>query len=61
MDKLLFLTMLTIVIVPVLSFIVNFVMFFNCDFNFIESAKCEIVHWIWVVIPPLSIVTVWVK
>jgi len=42
---------------PVWAFVLNAYKLFQCDFN--TPLKCEIVHTIGVVVPPLSMITVW--
>lgn len=37
--------------------VINFIKFTECDFE--ENYKCELIHGIGVVVPPLSYITVW--
>ena len=48
---------LTIIIFGIVIYIWNSVKFLNCDFE--SDYKCEIVHGIGVIVPPLSVVSVW--
>jgi hypothetical protein len=45
------------VLCVVVSWAWNATKFFSCDFE--ESYKCEIVHGVGIVVPPLSLVAVW--
>jgi len=50
-------TLLVIFLIASIPYIWNAATFFNCDFE--ADYKCEIIHSIGVVVPPLSYITVW--
>lgn len=54
--KILLITIL--VFLPVVSFVGNVVKFVGCDFDGIGA--CEVVHGAGILVPPASVITVWI-